>query len=84
MSVACWVWLSGGDRSSCIKTVVSNKRSGCDVGSDGFALMVNEWETADQQLVLEWGDAGSGCNKLGSFARRAAHGTISSRILVGF
>ena len=35
-------------------------------GARGFSLIVNEWQTSDQQLIVEWGDVDSGCRKLGS------------------
>ena len=47
-------------------TIMSNKAAGCDAGNVGFALFVNDWETSDRQLLLEYGGSGSGCHKLGS------------------
>ena len=35
-------------------------------GARRFSLIVNEWQTNDQQLIVEWGDVDSGCRKLGS------------------
>ena len=64
VTMGAWIFLDGGDRSKSIKTIVANKGTGCDVGQDGFALAINEWETNDQQLTLEWGDVASGCRKL--------------------
>ncbi|KAH8065929.1 GTP binding protein [Aureococcus anophagefferens] len=63
--------VDGADKSADIKTVVSNKETGCDVGDarDGYALAVNNWETRDGQLTLEWGDAATGCRKLASGPR---------------
>lgn len=34
--------------------------------TNGFALYVNEWETSDHQLLLEYGGPESGCYKLKS------------------
>ena len=71
VSGAAFVYVDGADKSADIKTVVSNKETGCDVGDarDGYALAVNNWETRDGQLTLEWGDATTGCRKLASGPR---------------
>ncbi|CAM9697869.1 unnamed protein product [Heterosigma akashiwo] len=55
-------------------TLVSNKDVGCQQGNRGFALFVNEWETNDGQVVLEWGDDSMGCHKLRSGGRTFAVG----------
>eukprot|EP00636_Phaeomonas_parva_P000251 CAMPEP_0118864030 /NCGR_PEP_ID=MMETSP1163-20130328/8710_1 /TAXON_ID=124430 /ORGANISM="Phaeomonas parva, Strain CCMP2877" /LENGTH=1054 /DNA_ID=CAMNT_0006798099 /DNA_START=229 /DNA_END=3393 /DNA_ORIENTATION=- len=49
-----------------MRTVLTNRRSGCgtDALRHGFSLFVNNWETADGCLVLEWADSRLGCQKL--------------------
>ena len=51
-----------------MKTVVSNRIAGCDAADtrDGFALYVNNWNTANQRLVLNWGSGDNGCLELNS------------------
>ncbi|KAJ8599018.1 hypothetical protein CTAYLR_007691 [Chrysophaeum taylorii] len=75
VTVAAWVYLDGRDRSPTIKTIASNRATGCDASleRDGYALAINEWETADGQLTLEWGDGDTGCRKLGSGAARVPY-----------
>jgi mannosyl-oligosaccharide alpha-1,2-mannosidase len=54
--------------SPSIRTVLSAKASGCPTDSShhGLALYVNNWDTADHNLVLEYGNDLSGCNKVTS------------------
>lgn len=71
VSFGAWVYLDSRDKSSSIKTIVSNRHGGCkvDAAHRGFALMVNNWETNDRSLVLEWrnsGGSGEGCARLSS------------------
>lgn len=68
VTVSAWVFLDGSDRSESIKTIVSNRETGCEPGEarNGFAVAINEWETADRQLTLEWADETDGCRKVGS------------------
>ena len=56
---------------STMRTLFSNKAAGCDSSPDhfGLALFVNDWQTSDQLLHLEFGSRRSGCEKLASGTR---------------
>jgi hypothetical protein len=62
------VWVKLASNTEDIRTVLSNKASGCpaDGAHGGYALYVNNWMSSDGKIVLEYGDSGSGCNKLES------------------
>lgn len=71
VSAGAWIYLDSRDSSSAIKTVLSNRQGGCkvDAAHRGFSLYVNNWETNDRALVLEWrnsGAGGDGCARLSS------------------
>lgn len=71
VSAGAWIYLSGSDRGARIKTILSSRAGGCAVDNKhrGWSLMVNNWESGDRALVLEWRDStgsGSGCARLSS------------------
>ena len=75
MSLGLWVWLDPrAETVPVMKTILANKEAGCDAkqGTAGYALYVNEWETSNGQLVLEYGTSRSGCSKLSSGATKAS------------
>ena len=67
-------WRNGTDDSPIIDEAIiareevrkgeAEEEGGCDAkqGTAGYALYVNEWETSDRQLVLEYGSSESGCS----------------------
>ena len=68
LSVSAWVYLDGKDTAAQMKTVVANRFAGCGASADrhGYAFYVNEWNTNNRQLILNWGDAQTGCLRLAS------------------
>ncbi|CAN0170907.1 unnamed protein product, partial [Ascophyllum nodosum] len=64
VTAAAWIFIDRPTRD--IGTVLGNKMSGCGSDSLGFALYVNEWESDDGKLWLEWGDGANGCQKINS------------------
>ena len=66
--VGAWVYLDGQAPDSNMRTIFTNKASGCENLPDrhGFAMYVNAWETNNRQLYVEYGAADSGCHKLDS------------------
>lgn len=83
LTLGVWVYVSAGSES--IQTVVSSKAAGCDANPShyGFALFVNEWQTASQQAWLSWGNEHSGCEELGS-ARQAVPYTTWTHLAAVF
>ncbi len=65
VSGGAWVYLPSTGASSTINMVLTTRASGCaaDDAHRGVALYVNNWETADRALVLEWRENGA-CGKL--------------------
>ena len=66
-----WVYLSSKDGAASIKTIASTRYGGCKVDDKhrGWSFYVNNWETGDRALVLEWrasGASGEGCGRLSS------------------
>lgn len=68
VTVSAWIYLPSDKSTRTMNTILANKASGCETSGErmGYALYVNTWETADRQLILEWGNSQSGCAKLGS------------------
>ena len=66
-----WVNLKEGEKD--IRTIVSNKNTGCDPSSDryGYTLYINAWQTNDLKIYLEWRGGSSGCHKLSSGSKIA-------------
>ena len=62
------MYLDGKDTAAQMKTVVANRFAGCGASADrhGYAFYVNEWNTNNRQLILNWGDAQTGCLRLAS------------------
>lgn len=62
-----WIYLDDADDGS-MRTVFSNKATGCDSSADrnGVAMFVNEWQTSDHILYVEFGNDQSGCHKVSS------------------
>jgi hypothetical protein len=67
LTISAWVYSTPGVAGS-MKTIVSNRLAGCEVDPEryGYALIINQWGTDDRSLVLNWGNAMSGCLKLNS------------------
>jgi hypothetical protein len=80
--------LSSQDTEATIKTILSNKVGGCNAvvgdGHFGYSLSVNSWDTSDRQLVLEWGNMRTGCEKLKSGIENIVPYDEWVRISVGF
>lgn len=67
--VGAWVYLDAHPfHDTDMRTIFSNKGSGCDKseGMYGISLFINNWEQKDHQIYTEYGNAESGCNKLGT------------------
>jgi mannosyl-oligosaccharide alpha-1,2-mannosidase len=71
LSFSTWLYLpaAGYKDTPTIKTIASTRASGCfdDKQHDGFSFYVNEWETSNRQLRLEWTSTNpAGCVVLAS------------------
>ena len=69
MSFGAWIYVDGSRSLRTIRMIASNRNSGCavDAAHAGFSFHVNNWDTADAALVLEWQhSAGGGCARLSS------------------
>lgn len=64
--ISLFVSLDCSSSIQTMRTLFSNKDSGCtpDSAHYGLALFMNEWRTKDGLLYLEYGNKGSGCNKI--------------------
>lgn len=51
-----------------MRTVLSNKKPGCEGTSDqyGLSMYINSWHTDDHRLYIEYGGQNSGCYKIHS------------------
>lgn len=69
-----WIYLDKLDGYSNMRTIFSNKATGCESSSEryGIAMYVNEWQTSDQKLYVEYGNEKSGCNKVSSNDKQLA------------
>jgi mannosyl-oligosaccharide alpha-1,2-mannosidase len=67
VSVGAWIYVEGPTIGASVKTIVSNRNAGCNVDAShrGFTFHVNNWETSDRALVLEYRTA-SGCGRISS------------------
>lgn len=63
-----WVFLDKAPGDDNMRTIFSNKAPGCERSADrnGVAIFVNEWQTTDHKLYVEYGNDHSGCNKVTS------------------
>jgi hypothetical protein len=63
-----WVNLDSVSGDDNMRTIFSNKATGCESSPErnGVALFVNEWQTSDHKLYVEYGNDHSGCNKVSS------------------
>ena len=71
VSFGAWIYLDSRDKTPTIKTIASNRLGGCKVDDDhrGYSFFVNNWETEDRSLILEWRNSaggGSACSRLAS------------------
>ena len=67
--VGAWVYLDESpSNDNDMRTIFTNKRSGCENLSDqyGLSMYVNAWQTSDHRLYVEYGGLESGCHKLDS------------------
>ena len=66
--ISTWVFLSPDYSNDNMRTIFSNKKSGCrtEVERGGIAMFVNPWLGDDLQLYIEYGNELSGCNKIQS------------------
>jgi hypothetical protein len=66
--IGAWISLDASSDINDMRTVFSNKGTGCGAGSEqhGVSMYVNAWQTRDQKLYVEYGGPTSGCNKLDS------------------
>lgn len=69
VSGGAWIYVDPTDREGSIQTVMSTRYAGCAQDADhrGYTFHVNNWETSDRALVLEWRDA-RGCARISSEA----------------
>ena len=67
VSVGAWIYVEGPTVGASVKTIVSNRNAGCNVDANhrGYTFHVNNWETSDRALVLEYRTA-SGCGRISS------------------
>ena len=67
MSYTAWVHLDprSSDETE-MRTVFANRKAGCEINSEahGFAMFINEWQTNDRSLHVEFGTATEGCVKM--------------------
>lgn len=65
VTLSAWVFLESGGPTQ-IKTILANRESGCDKDANhhGYALYVNEWDTADLSLNLMWSSDLQACEQL--------------------
>ena len=68
LTIAGWVRLDDRSPVRTLRTVATNKISGCTAAAKGVSLFVNTWETDDGRAVAEWGDGQEGCRSLRSEA----------------
>jgi hypothetical protein len=68
MTISAWINVPKATAISSTNTILGNKASGCEANAEhmGYALVLNSFGTSDRQLILEWGNEKSGCNKLAS------------------
>ena len=69
MTLGAWIFVDGSRPLPTIRMIASNRQSGCSVDAShaGYAFYVNNWDTSDAALVLEWQfSAGGGCGRLSS------------------
>ena len=67
--VGAWVYLDdSSENDKDMRTIFSNKKSGCENQRDqfGLSMYVNAWETGNHLLYVEFGGLESGCHKLDS------------------
>ena len=66
--IAAWIYLDPGVTNDNMRTIFSNKKSGCDIDADrgGIAMFVNPWQGDNLRVYIEYGNAQSGCNKVES------------------
>lgn len=67
--VGAWVYLDdSSENDKDMRTIFSNKKSGCENQRDqfGLSMYVNAWETGNHRLYVEFGGLESGCHKLDS------------------
>ena len=71
ISGGLWAYMPSVGHSSTINMMLTNRASGCnvdDAAHAGLSFYVNNWETADAALVLEWQERGGKCGRLSSDA----------------
>lgn len=66
--IGAWVYLDQMETEGTMRTIFTNKAPGCEASRDryGVAMYVNEWETSNHELYVEYGNQLSGCNKISS------------------
>lgn len=66
--IGAWIYLNTVDGENTMRTVFTNKASGCEGSPDryGVSMYVNEWGTSNHQLYVEFGNSVSGCHKVTS------------------
>lgn len=68
LAVGAWIRLDELAADNSMRTIFSNKKAGCGTDSSrhGVSMYVNEWETSNQILYVEYGSLLSGCEKVSS------------------
>lgn len=69
LMIGAWIYLHESEfHDSDMRTIFSNKYSGCGTTSKqfGLAMFVNGWENPDHKVYVEYGGANSGCYKIDS------------------
>lgn len=66
--VASWVYLDPIGSENDMRTIFTNKKSGCEKSEEqyGLSMYVNAWQTNDHRLYVEYGGLESGCQKIDS------------------
>lgn len=72
VTLGAWIFLDPQQPNDQMRVIAGNRLSGCesDPSHYGFGFYVNEWNTGNRQLRLEWSDPQrSGCQVLASDAQ---------------
>jgi len=67
ISGGAWIYMDSTISTKTINTIFSNRDSGCTIDDNhrGYTFYVNNWETSDGALVIEYRDrATNGCGRL--------------------
>jgi mannosyl-oligosaccharide alpha-1,2-mannosidase len=79
VTISAWIYLEKGlgENDLQIKTILANRASGCvkDAEHSGYALYINEWNTADLSVNLMWHNGKDPCIKLKTSSQSIKYST---------